>query len=567
MKLLDKRFSDIILREKLLLKSLEDEIKGLSSEELLSKLQSVKENLDNLFSIVFIGEFSTGKSSIINALLGENILKEGITPTTDQITILKYGDTKEEATADGTHTVSLPQERLRGIYIVDTPGTNVTLEQHEKITQDFIPKADIVFFTIGAERAVTGSEAKLIQLIKEDWLKNIVFLLNKVDIAESAEELSSLIDHTRGELERRFSLTPHLIPVSAKLAREARASSGQALYEKSGFKELESYIFNTLGEEERVRIKIKSTSNFALSLASSTEEAITSDIDKISSDELKLSEFEQKISGMRDEIAMNSSQFTERIRSRLLEFKTRGIEYIDDLIRFSNVFKLFSKSRIADEFELRVSRQTVEELEKDLDDMVMWTERSARTLLDSAIDFYNESIRPESGAPGTAFTYDRTRLIDTVRTELEKKRREIDPALLGGNLVDSARGAVASVLGVQAGTLAVGAMVVSAFSSIIVDVTGILATLALVATAFAILPKKRRDAMKEFNTKVDALIEEITQSVTSQLERDLDGIKIQVVDSLVPLRNFYQMEKGKLTDSLGRVNNLKDELKEISNSV
>lgn len=567
MQLLDKRFSDIILREKLLLKSLEDEIKGLSSEELLGRLRAVQENLDNLFSIVFIGEFSTGKSSIINALLGENVLKEGITPTTDEITILKYGDVKDEDTASGTYSVSLPQERLRGLYIVDTPGTNVTLEQHEKITQDFIPKADIVFFTIGAERAVTGSEAKLIHLIKEDWFKNIVFLLNKVDIAESTEELNSLVDHTRGELARNFNLSPHLIPVSAKLAREARASSDQALYEKSGFKDLESYIFNTLGEEERVRIKIKSTSDFALSLASSTEEAITSDIDKISNDEIKLSEFEQKTSGMRDEIAMNSSQFTERIRSRLLEFKTRGIEYIDDLIRFSNVFKLFSKSRIADEFELRVSRQTVKELEKDLDDMVMWTERSARTLLDSAIDFYNESIRPESGAPGTAFTYDRTRLIDTVRTELEKKRREIDPALLGGNLVDSARGAVASVLGVQAGTLAIGAMVVSAFSSIIVDVTGILATLALMATAFAILPKKRRDAMKEFNSKVDALIEEITQSVHSQLERDLDGIKIQVVDSLVPLRNFYHIEKSKLTESLTRVKGIKEKLTEISGSV
>ena len=567
MQLLDKKYSDIVLREKLLLKSLEDEIKGLSSEELLKRLRSVQDNLDNLFSIVFIGEFSTGKSSIINALLGEDVLEEGITPTTDEITILKFGDVKEEGEVSGTRSVSLPQERLKGLYIVDTPGTNVTLEQHEKLTQDFIPRADIVFFTIGAERAVTGSEARLIQFIKEDWLKNIVFLLNKTDIAEGSGELEELVGYTNDELERIFKLKPHLIPVSAKLAREARARSDEALYEKSGFKELESYIFNTLGEEERVRIKIKSTSEFALSLATSTEETIAADIEKISNDESRLSDFEVKLGGMRDEIVGNSAQFTERIRARLLEFKTRGIEYIDDLIRFSNVLKLVSKSKVANEFELRVSRRTVEELEKDLDAMVMWTERSARTLLDSAIDFYNESIRPDSGPPGTAFTYDRTRLIDTVRSELEKKRAEIDPALLGGNLVDSARGAVASVLGVQAGTLALGAAVVSAFSSIIVDVTGILATLALMATAFAILPKKRRDAMKEFSAKVDALIEEITSSVSAQLERDLDGIRMQVLDSLVPLRNFYGTEKAKLADSLKRVEDIKEELTEISKSV
>lgn len=567
MQLLDKKYSDIVLEEKLLLKSLEAEIKELSSERLLKKLEAVKENLENLFSIVFIGEFSTGKSSIINALLGEDILAEGITPTTDEITILKYGDMRGQDTLDGSRYISLSQERLRGIYIVDTPGTNVTLEQHEKLTQDFIPRADIVFFTIGAERAVTGSEARLIEFIRKDWLKNIVFLLNKTDITKDQEELDTLIRHTRGELERNFKFEPHLIPVAARLAREARVSSDDALYQKSGFKELESYIFSTLGEEERIRMKIKSTSQFAVSLASETEDALAADIEKISRDEARLGEFETKIQGMRNEILGNSGQFTERIRSRLLEFKTRGIEYIDDLIRFSNVFKLVSKSKVAKEFEYRVSRQTVEELEKDLDSMVMWTERSARTLLDSALDFYNESIRPESPASGTAFTYDRTRLIDTVRTELEKKRREIDPALLGGNLVDSARGAVASVLGVQAGTLALGAAVVTAFSSIIVDVTGILATLALMATAFAILPKKRKDAMKDFSAKVDALIEEITSGVSSQLERDLEGIEMQVLDSLVPLRNFYQIEKGKLSESQSKVNQIKEKLTDIYNGV
>ena len=567
MQLLDKKYSDIVREEKLLIESLEDEIKKLSSQELLTRLEALKENLDNLFSIVFIGEFSTGKSSIINALLGKEILSEGITPTTDAITILRFSDVEGQDTLDGNRVLSLSEERLKGIYIVDTPGTNVTLEQHEKLTHEFIPRADIVFFTIGAERAVTGSEARLIEFIKDDWLKNIVFLLNKTDIAKDGEELQSLIRHTESELERNFNIKPHLIPVSAKLARQARSSFDDALYEKSGFNELESYIFTTLSEQERIRMKIDSTSQFALSLCTETQDALAADIEKIESDEARLRDYEAKLQGMRNEIVENSGQFTERIRSRLLEFKTRGIEYIDDLIRFSNVFKLVSKSKVAKEFEYRVSRQTVEELEKELNSMVAWTERSARGLLDSALSFYNESIRPDSGVPGTAFTYDRTALIDTVRAELEKKRREIDPKILGGNLVDSARGAVASVLGVQAGTLALGAAVVSAFSSIIVDVTGVVATLALMATAFAILPKKRRDAMKEFSTKVDALIGEITTSVSSQLERDLDTIKTGVLDSLLPLRNFYQAEKDKFSESINRVEDIKEKLTDINNRV
>lgn len=567
MRILDEKYSRIILEEKLLLQSLLAEIRELSSSELESRLRSVQESMDNLFSLVFIGEFSTGKSSIINALLGQETLPKGITPTTDEITVIKYGESGGVNVEKGCRIISVPQERLRGLYIVDTPGTNVTIEQHERLTQDYIPKADIVFFTIGAERAVTGSEAKLIKFIKEGWLKNIVFLLNKIDIAHDDKELETLIRHTEGELERSFGIKPLLIPVSAKLAWEGRTASDTSLYSRSGFERLEEYIFNTLSEEERIRMKIRGTSEFAISLCAETDRALGGHIDKISEDMRRLGEFEKKLDSMKEEIVENSAQFTERIRSRLLEFKTRGMEYIDELIRFGNILKLMSKQKIAKEFEYRVSRQTVAELEKDLDAMVMWTEKSARSLLDSSIEFYNKSIRPESSGVGTGFIYDRTRLVDTVRSELETKRKAIDPATLGGNLVDSARGAVASVLGVQVGSLAIGAAVVSAFSSLVVDITGILATIAVMATAFAILPKKRRGAIREFNQKVDALIEEMISSVSSQLERDFSGIEIQVTDSLAPLRNFYKMEKQKLSDSRIRVNELKSKFSDIKERI
>ncbi len=563
MQILNDKYSKVILEEKLLLTNLLAEIEILSDENLKNKLASVIENLENLFSIVFIGEFSTGKSTIINTLLGQDTLPEGITPTTDQITVMKYGDQVLESIEDGNRTISIPQDKLKGILIVDTPGTNVTIEQHQKLTEEFIPKADIVFFTIGAERAVTGSEAKLIEFIKEDWLKNIVFVLNKIDIAKDQTEVDQLIAHTSHELERAFNFKPHIIPVSAMLAKLARTNSDQTAYSNSGFQKLEDYIFNTLGEEQRIRMKVESSTDLALSLCSETERALDTNLGRISDDTMKLEEFQRKLDGMKQEIVGNSSQFTERIRSRLLEFKTRGVQFIDELIRFQNIFKLISKDKVAKEFEYQVSRQTVAELEKDLDAMVSWTEKSARTLLDDTINFYNSSLKPDAPTMGSGFTYYRTRLIDTVRSELESKRKSIDPALLGGNLVDSARGAVASVLGVQVGTLAIGAAVVSAFSSFIVDITGIVATIAVMATAFAILPKKRRDAMKEFNQKVDSLIEELTSSVSSQLKRDFDGITMQVTDSLVPLKNFYKMESEKLEESKKRVQDIKEKIEII----
>ncbi len=581
MQIVNERYSKIILEEKALLELLSSEVRALSYEGFEKKIKAVGENLENLFSIVFIGEFSTGKSSIINALLGERILPEGITPTTDRITILRYGDVREEHDENGNHYISIPEERLKGVFIVDTPGTNVTLEQHEQITHQFIPRADIVFFVIGAERAVTGSEVRLIRFIKEDWLKNVVFLLNKIDIVGSAEELKGLIDYSAGELERIFNIKPFLIPVSAKLAIQSKESgSGVAieregfqgtaspeLYSRSGMERLEEYMFKTLGEEERIRMKIKGSTELSLSLCAETQKTLEGHLNKISADKERLGNFETRLEGMKEEVLENSKQFTEKIRSRLLEFKARGIEFIDELIRFENVIKLIRKDRVAREFESKVSLQTVKELEKDLDAMVAWAERSSRTLMDSAIDFYRASIQQEPAKGGTGFSYDRTRLIDTVRSELEAKRKQIDPATLGGNLVDSARGAVAGVLGVQIGSLAIGAAVVSAFSSLIVDITGIVTAIAIMATAFVILPKKRRDAMKEFGTKVDTLIEELISSVGSQLERDLDTIKMQILDSLIPLKNFYKAQQKKLFESKKTIEGIEEKFAQIKNNL
>src|SRR5713101_2032665 len=115
MQIANEKYSKLILEEKALLESLSAEVRALSYEQFEKKLKTVRENLENLFSIVFIGEFSTGKSSIINALLGERILPEGITPTTDGITILKYGDVREEHKENGNHYISIPEERLKEV--------------------------------------------------------------------------------------------------------------------------------------------------------------------------------------------------------------------------------------------------------------------------------------------------------------------------------------------------------------------------------------------------------------------------------------------------------------------
>src|SRR5215203_5264782 len=117
------------------------------------------EQLDELFLLVIIGEFNSGKSAFINALLGSKVVTEGVTPTTAQINVLQYGETVERQVRESNlHVITAPSPLLREIHIVDTPGTNAIIREHETITSEFVPRSDLVLFVTSADRPFTESE-------------------------------------------------------------------------------------------------------------------------------------------------------------------------------------------------------------------------------------------------------------------------------------------------------------------------------------------------------------------------------------------------------------------------
>src|SRR5688572_8085304 len=123
--------------------------------------------LDELFLLVVVGEFNAGKSAFINALLGQMLLHEGVTPTTAQIQVLKHGDTVTRGISpDGVHVVTAPVELLRDVHIVDTPGTNAIIREHERLTTEFVPRSDLVVFITSADRPFTETERLLLGSIR-----------------------------------------------------------------------------------------------------------------------------------------------------------------------------------------------------------------------------------------------------------------------------------------------------------------------------------------------------------------------------------------------------------------
>src|SRR3954465_5588460 len=256
--ILSKREQELRVQEQELLQRLASAFERFGSDvaaEDLRRFREGREQLSGLFLLVIVGEFNSGKSSFINALLGERVLPEGVTPTTDRINVLRHGpqvseELREAYLLERTH----PADVLREINIVDTPGTNAIIRRHEELTRDFVPRSDLVLFVTSADRPFTESERGFLEQIRQ-WGKKIVFIVNKIDILSRAEEREEVVRFVGENAGALLGEIPEIFAVSARQALEARAgkveSVASELWESSGFERVEDYLLNTLDQQER----------------------------------------------------------------------------------------------------------------------------------------------------------------------------------------------------------------------------------------------------------------------------------------------------------------------------
>ncbi len=232
-------------------------------KELVRKLE------EDRFHLVVVGEFNHGKSSFVNALLGETVLPVGVTPTTAAIHHLKYAaapeatvvfqsgkresipfaDARKFAVGGGSSPddvdyleVGYPAKLLEErILLVDTPGVNDLSLQRADITYSYIPRADAVLFLLDAGQILKESERQFLQekLLKASRDK-IVFVITKWDILNDDEKREALA-YARTQLANLVK-DPVVFPVSAETALQGDAAG-------SGMTELLTHLTTFLAEE------------------------------------------------------------------------------------------------------------------------------------------------------------------------------------------------------------------------------------------------------------------------------------------------------------------------------
>ncbi|KAK4762897.1 hypothetical protein SAY86_008665 [Trapa natans] len=269
--------------------------------EEVTLLNDAVSQIDEPFLLVIVGEFNSGKSTFINALLGESYLKEGVVPTTNEITFLRYSDLASdeiqrcERHPDGQYVCYLPAPILKEITIVDTPGTNVILQRQQRLTEEFIPRADLLLFVISADRPLTESEVGFLRYTQQ-WKKKVVFVLNKSDIYRTSHELQQatlFIEENTRKLLNTEQVT--LYPVSARYALEAKLLDSFAIptechelsisdpnWSISSFYTLEKFLYSfldgsTSNGKERIRLKLETPITIAEQLVSSCSSLLKKD--------------------------------------------------------------------------------------------------------------------------------------------------------------------------------------------------------------------------------------------------------------------------------------------------
>lgn len=504
-------------------------------------------HLDELFLLVVAGEYNSGKSSFINALLGDTIVAEGVTPTTDRITILRYGDTPAE-TVSGEFLLEhqFPADLLRRIAIVDTPGTNAIIRRHEELTHDFIPRADLVLFVTSADRPFSESERGFLEIIRA-WGKKVVIVLNKVDLLDDAglDEVSAFVSRNATEL---FGLRPEIIAISARQARQARAAQDETRYAASRFGDIERYIEETLDEEERVRLKLLSPLGVARRLAETYLGVAEQRLATLRTDLATIENIERQLDLFRADLSADFQLHQAEIANILNEFELRGMRFFDDTIRLGNLPNMVRRQQeIAETFEYEIVADVPQQIETRLQMLIDWMVDKNLRMWQSVMDYLRRERAIERrdgmiGEIGGTFEYNRGALIDSVAHEAQKVVASYDREAEAQALAEEVRSAIAGSALVSTGAIGVGTLLVLLLKGVLFDFTGILAAGVLAIGGLYLIPNKRRQVKRQFRERLDDLRGRLNETMERQFNTELDRMISRLHEAITPYTRFVRAE-------------------------
>ena len=547
--LVDPAQQEVVREERRILSDLRTSLVRFgASDENMAPLERSIEQLDELFLLVVVGEFNAGKSAFINALAGQRLMEEGVTPTTAQVTPIRIDD----------------------INIVDTPGTNAIIREHEQITSEFVPRADLVLFVTSADRPFTETERLFLERIR-DWGKKVVVVINKIDILAGEKELGEVRAYVADNARRLLGVTPEIFPVSAKAAFRAKTGEPQ-LWTSSGFEPLERYIKTTLDQSARMQLKLMNPLGVGAALIDRYTVSTRERMGALQEDLVLLDDVESQLGFFEKDMAREFEGKMASVDNVLLEMERRGHDFFDDTMRIGRVMDLLNRSRVQEGFERQVVADAPQQIEKRVNELIDWLvdadfrqwQRITKHLSDRRRAFRERIVgQQQDDEESRPFHDERRRMVDTVGRAAQTVVDTYDRRREASQLADGARNAVATAAAAGAGALGLGTLITIAASTAAADVTGILLASVVAALGFFVIPARRAKAKAEMRAKIADVRSRLSEALRKQFTEEIGRTTARMKESIAPYSRFVRAEEEKLKDTDVRLAQLKTDLDRV----
>lgn len=339
--------------------------------EELDTLQSLLRDITDPLLFVVVGEVKSGKSSLLNAIFGNEFAKVDVLPATDRIYIFRYGS--EEKTTDVSPKLSeryLPLPILRDINVVDTPGTNTMVKEHQTMTGDFMPRADVVLFVFSVANPWTQSNWEFLDFLQKTWLKNVIFVLQQIDLREPTE-IDVICRHLQDTAMRRLGFIPPIFPVSARKALLARTKGldKERLWEESAFAALEEQINFIVSESGARMLKLRSVSQATRSVVEDLQRELRGHLDKVSADLAVLARLEGLLQSRREQMLRQVGSLVREVERAYDETGKERAELLGRRLSWLHSFNLIwrpvaGQAELQSQIEMQLRQLMQPQIEK-----------------------------------------------------------------------------------------------------------------------------------------------------------------------------------------------------------
>jgi GTPase SAR1 family protein len=541
----------------------------INNQQLQLTIRNLRNNINEPFLFVVVGEVKAGKSSFVNALLQADICKTAADPCTDVIQQIVYSqDRFEQPVNQYLRKIGLPNEILKTLSVVDTPGTNTIVENHQEITKDFIPNSDLIFFVFFAKNPYTRSAWELLDYVNTEWRKKVVFILQQADLTkpeELAKNQEKLV-----ELARQKGITSPII-FATSVEFEVNGE-----LERSGFNEVRNYIQQTLKDGGTKKLKLQGVAKTTEQIIDLLRKDLLSIQQQLIKDQAIVNKIKAKLQQNKRQSGFELESLINRLLTKYDTITTRVKEDFREQLTLLTLVKgsfavLFRTNKSVptwmDELKQSCENQLKTSLGEISQDGIKHFVAGIRTLLQSLVDDLQD-IKVNQITTNTI-------IINTleIRQEIvEDVQQKVSGLLDDKTFLHSIESVNASVaprfLGGSAATVA-GTAIAALTEIVLLDIIGTAFAGVGILFAGGTLIFKKRKIIRQFEAKLDQEKARFKGELSDKLHSKLDIIYEEIERNFINIYDYVANQEQKILPLVDKFQQIEQEaqksLKEIGN--